>query len=124
MRKAHIFALGLASLGALASAESASAFSICTWQERGCLDRVDSSKNPTPQARNQCIDKYKTCIIQNSPEWQAQHKAENAALVAAARNNVTNGGGPQSLYPAQGGPGPRPGALPGSSSGSRSRYAQ
>lgn len=112
MRKALIIALGIASLGALITTLPASAFNLCTWQERGCLDRVDASKMPTPAARNQCINQYKTCVANNTPQAQAKFKAERAALNASARNNVTSPGGPANLYPPQGGPAPKKSAAP------------
>jgi hypothetical protein len=111
-----------ASLAVLSSMQMASAFSLCTFQERGCLDRVDSSKSPTPAARNQCIDQYKTCIANSTPAAQARFKAERDALNAAAHNSVTSPGGPANLYPAQGGPAPRKSAAPAAPA-SGPRYA-
>jgi hypothetical protein len=101
-----------ASLAVLSNVQTAFAFSVCTYQERGCLDRVDASKSPTPAARNQCIDQYKTCVANNTPAAQARFKAERDALNAAAHNNVTSPGGPANLYPAQGGPAPKKSAAP------------
>ena len=112
----------VASLAGLTSAQTASAFSLCTYQERGCLDRVDASKSPTPAARNQCIDQYKTCVANSTPAAQARFKAERDALNAAAHNNVTSPGGPANLYPAQGGPAQRKSAAP-TPSASGPRYA-
>jgi hypothetical protein len=119
MRKTLVIAVSLATL---ASVQPASAFNQCTWQERGCLDRVDASKSPTPAARNQCIDQYKTCVANSTPAAQARFKAERDALNAAARNNVTSPGGPANLYPAQGGPTPKKSAAPAPSA-SGPRYA-
>lgn len=101
-----------ASFAVLSSVQAASAFSVCTYQERGCLDRVDASKSPTPAARNQCINQYKNCVANSTPAAQARFKAERDALNAAAHNNVTSPGGPANLYPAQGGPPPRKSAAP------------
>ena len=112
----------VASLTALSSAQPASAFSLCTYQERGCLDHVDASKSPTPAARNQCIDQYKNCVANSTPAAQARFKAERDALNAAAHNSVTSPGGPANLYPAQGGPAPRKSAAPATPA-SGPRYA-
>jgi len=112
----------VASLAVLSSVQTASAFSLCTYQERGCLDRVDASKTPTPAARNQCIEQYKTCVINSTPQAQAKFKAERDALNAAAHNSVTSPGGPANLYPAQGGPAPRKSVAPATPA-SGPRYA-
>ena len=119
MRKVFVIA---ATLAFLSSAPTASAFSLCTFQERGCLDRVDASKSPTPAARYQCINQYKNCVANSTPAAQARFKAERDALNAAAHNNVTSPGGPANSYPPQGGPSPRKSAAPAPST-SGPRYA-
>ena len=119
MRKVFVIAATLAL--SLQRADGLGVFP-CTFQERGCLDRVDASKSPTPAARNQCINQYKNCVANSTPAAQARFKAERDALNAAAHNNVTSPGGPANSYPPQGGPSPRKSAAPAPST-SGPRYA-